>query len=128
LAGGRFGQLLIAIRDDEPRVRFTGYDPTVSKSWFCCLSGPCWNCWSLKSAIWHYHPPRQWTFAFSIEMVIWVAVGGRGTLVGYSIPGTLRVVNFARSLLSGSLWLFFQGALLFLAVVTVLPDGFVGWF
>ena len=66
--------------------------------------------------------------AFSIEMVIWVAVGGRGTLVG-AVLGTL-VVNFARSLLSEqypAFWLFFQGAL-FLAVVTILPDGFVGWF
>jgi urea transport system permease protein len=61
-------------------------------------------------------------------MVIWVAVGGRGTLVG-AVFGTL-LVNFAKSLLSEqfpAFWLFFQGAL-FLAVVTVLPDGFIGWF
>jgi urea transport system permease protein len=65
--------------------------------------------------------------AFSIEMVIWVAVGGRASLVG-AILGAL-VVNFAKSLLSEQfpeIWLFFQGAL-FLIVVTVLPDGVVGW-
>jgi urea transport system permease protein len=65
--------------------------------------------------------------AFSIEMVIWVAVGGRATLVG-AILGAL-LVNWARALLSESfpeVWLFFQGAL-FLLVVTALPDGIVGW-
>ena len=63
---------------------------------------------------------------FSIEMVIWVAAGGRATLIG-AILGTL-LVNFAKSLLSEQfpeVWLFFQGAL-FLLVVTVLPDGIVG--
>jgi len=60
-------------------------------------------------------------------MVIWVAVGGRGSLVG-AVLGTL-LVNFAESLLSerfSEIWLFFQGAL-FLIVVMVLPDGLVGW-
>ncbi len=71
--------------------------------------------------------PRLMDVAFSIEMVIWVAIGGRGTLVG-AILGAL-LVNFARSFLSeqfAEIWLFFQGAL-FLIVVTVLPDGIVGW-
>jgi urea transport system permease protein len=60
-------------------------------------------------------------------MVIWVAVGGRGTLIG-AILGTL-LVRFAQTLLSEQfpeVWLFFQGAL-FLIVVTVLPNGIVGW-
>ncbi|WP_338038554.1 ABC transporter permease subunit [Neosynechococcus sphagnicola] len=64
---------------------------------------------------------------FSIEMVIWVAVGGRASLIG-AIIGAL-VVNFARSFLSEKfpeVWLFFQGAL-FLLIVTVVPDGLVGW-
>jgi urea transport system permease protein len=66
--------------------------------------------------------------AFSIEMVIWVAVGGRGTLIG-AIIGTM-LVRLAQTFLSESfpeIWLFFQGAL-FLTVVTVLPDGIIGWF
>jgi urea transport system permease protein len=65
--------------------------------------------------------------AFSIEMVIWVAVGGRATLIG-AIIGTL-LVRLAQTFLSErfpEVWLFFQGAL-FLVVVTVLPDGIVGW-
>jgi urea transport system permease protein len=64
---------------------------------------------------------------FSIEMVIWVAVGGRGSIVG-AVIGTL-IVNFAKSLLSEQfpeVWLFFQGAL-FLIVVMVLPNGLIGW-
>jgi urea transport system permease protein len=71
--------------------------------------------------------PKEMDIARSIEMVIWVAVGGRGTLIG-AILGTL-LVNFAKSLLSESfpeIWLFFQGAL-FLLVVTALPSGIVGW-
>lgn len=65
--------------------------------------------------------------AFSIEMVIWVAVGGRATLIG-AIIGTL-LVRLAQTFLSErfpEIWLFFQGSL-FLIVVTVLPDGIVGW-
>ena len=71
--------------------------------------------------------PSIMEVAFSIEMVIWVAVGGRGTLIG-AIIGTL-LVRLAQTFLSESfpeVWLFFQGAL-FLIVVTVLPDGIVGW-
>jgi urea transport system permease protein len=71
--------------------------------------------------------PKAMDIAFSIEMVIWVAVGGRATLVG-AILGAL-VVNFAKSILSENFaesWLFFQGGL-FLLVVTVLPSGIVGW-
>ncbi|MDE5069768.1 MAG: urea ABC transporter permease subunit UrtC, partial [Trichodesmium sp. St4_bin8_1] len=71
--------------------------------------------------------PSYMEVAFSIEMVIWVAVGGRATLVG-AIIGTL-LVNFGRTFLSEKfpeIWLFFQGAL-FLLVVTILPNGIVGW-
>jgi urea transport system permease protein len=71
--------------------------------------------------------PRAMDVAFSIEMVIWVAIGGRASLVG-AVVGAL-LVNYARSFFSeqfAEIWLFFQGAL-FLLVVTVLPDGIVGW-
>ena len=67
------------------------------------------------------------TVAFSIEIVIWVAVGGRGTLLG-AIIGAV-VINYAKSLISEKLpgsWLFFQGGL-FIFVVTVLPEGLLGW-
>ena len=129
LTSDRFGTLLVAIRDDEPRVRFTGYDPTVFKVLVFAVSaglaGVAGALYTVQSSI---ITPKAMDIAFSIEMVIWVAVGGRGTLVG-AVFGTL-LVNFAKSLLSEqfpAFWLFLQGAL-FLAVVTVLPDGFIGWF
>jgi len=129
LTKGRFGNLLIAIRDDESRVRFTGYNPTGFKvlvfAISAALAGLAGAMFTLQTGI---ISPKAMDIAFSIEMVIWVAVGGRASLVG-AVLGTL-VVNFAKSLLSEKfpdIWLFFQGAL-FLIVVTVLPDGLVGWF
>lgn len=128
LTSGRFGRLLIAIRDDENRVRFSGYDPTGFKVLVFAVSGAIAGIagalYTVQSGI---VSPQFMDIAFSIEMVIWVAVGGRATLVG-AILGAL-LVNWARALLSESfpeVWLFFQGAL-FLLVVTALPDGIVGW-
>jgi len=128
LTSGRFGRLLIAIRDDESRVRFTGYNPTGFKVLVFAISaglaGIAGAMFTLQTGI---ISPKAMDIAFSIEMVIWVAVGGRATLVG-AVSGAV-VVNFAKSLLSEQfpdIWLFFQGAL-FLVVVTVLPYGLVGW-
>jgi urea transport system permease protein len=128
LTNGRFGRLLMAIRDDESRVRFSGYDPTDFKVLVFAVSaglaGIAGALYTLQSGS---ASPRAMDIAFSIEMVIWVAVGGRASLVG-AILGAL-LVNFARSFLSeqfAEIWLFFQGAL-FLIVVTVLPNGLVGW-
>ncbi|MEM9120137.1 MAG: urea ABC transporter permease subunit UrtC [Cyanobacteria bacterium P01_F01_bin.56] len=128
LTSGRFGRLLVAIRDDENRVRFSGYDPTGFKVLVFAVSGAIAGIagalYTVQSGI---VSPQYMDIAFSIEMVIWVAVGGRATLVG-AILGAL-LVNWARALLSESfpeVWLFFQGAL-FLLVVTALPDGIVGW-
>jgi urea transport system permease protein len=128
LTAGRFGRLLVAIRDDEPRVRFTGYDPTGFKvivlAISAALAGIAGALHTVQSGI---ITPKDMDVAASIEMVIWVAVGGRATLVG-AVLGAI-VVNFAKSLLSEqfpAVWLFFQGAM-FLLVVTVLPDGIVGW-
>jgi urea transport system permease protein len=128
LTSGRFGRMLIAIRDDETRVRFTGYDPTWFKVVVFALSGAIAG---LSGALYTVQTgiitPNFMEVAFSIQMVIAVAVGGRATLIG-AILGTL-LVNFARIYLSenfADVWLFFQGAL-FLIVVTVLPDGIVGW-
>ena len=128
ITNGRFGRLLIAIRDDETRVRFSGYDPTGFKVLVFAISGGIAGIagalYTVQSGI---ITPSFMEVAFSIEMVIWVAVGGRTTLIG-AIIGTL-IVRFARTLLSEQfpeIWLFFQGAL-FLIVVTVLPDGIIGW-
>ena len=128
LTSGRFGRLLVAIRDDESRVRFSGYDPTEFKVLVFAISGAIAG---LAGAMYTLQSgsvsPRAMDVAFSIEMVIWVAIGGRGSLVG-AVVGAL-LVNYARSFFSeqfAEIWLFFQGAL-FLIVVTVLPDGIVGW-
>ena len=128
LTSGRFGRLLVAIRDDETRVRFSGYDPTGFKVLVFAISGAIAGVagalYTVQTGI---ITPSAMEVAFSIEMVIWVAVGGRATLIG-AIIGTL-LVRFAQSLLSEqfpAVWLFFQGAL-FLIVVTVLPSGIVGW-
>lgn len=128
LTSGRFGRLLVAIRDDENRVRFSGYDPSRFKVLVFAVSGAIAGIagalYTVQSGI---VSPQFMDIAFSIEMVIWVAVGGRATLVG-AIFGAIAV-NYARSLLSEQfpeVWLFFQGAL-FLIVVLVLPDGVVGW-
>lgn len=128
LTSGRIGKLLVAIRDDESRVRFSGYDPTGFKVLVFAVSaglaGIAGALYTVQSGI---ISPKTMDIAFSIEMVIWVAVGGRASLVG-AILGALTV-NFAKSILSEQfpeIWLFFQGAL-FLVVVTVLPGGFVGW-
>jgi urea transport system permease protein len=128
LTSGRFGRLLVAIRDDEPRMRFTGYDPTGFKVLVFAVSGALAG---IAGALYTVQTgiisPGTMNIAFSIEMVIWVAVGGRATLIG-AILGALTV-NFAKSLLSikfPDIWLFFQGGL-FLVVVLFLPDGILGW-
>lgn len=128
LTSGRFGRLLIAIRDDETRVRFSGYDPTGFKVLVLAISGGIAGVagalYTVQSGI---ITPSFMDVAFSIEMVIWVAVGGRATLIG-AIIGTL-LVRLGRTFLSEQfpeIWLFFQGAL-FLLVVTALPNGIVGW-
>ena len=129
LTSGRFGKLLMAIRDDETRVRFSGYNPTGYKVLVFAISGAIAGIagalYTVQTGIIN---PSIMQVAFSIEMVIWVAVGGRGTLIG-AILGTM-LVRLAQTFLSESfpeIWLFFQGAL-FLIVVTVLPDGIIGWF
>jgi urea transport system permease protein len=128
LTTGRFGRLLVAIRDDESRVRFSGYNPTGFKVLVFAISaglaGIAGALYTIQTGL---ISPKAMDIAFSIEMVIWVAVGGRATLIGAIIGAIL--VNFARSLLSEQfpeIWLFFQGAL-FLLVVMLLPDGLVGW-
>ncbi|MCU0529082.1 MAG: urea ABC transporter permease subunit UrtC [Cyanobium sp. Prado107] len=128
LTSGRFGDALIAIRDDEPRMRFTGYNPTAYKTLVFAvagaLAGVSGALYTVQSGI---VSPQFMAVPFSIEMVIWVAVGGRGTLIGAVLGAVL--INYAKSLVSEALpetWLFIQGGL-FLLVVTALPDGLVGW-
>ena len=125
---GRFGDVLIAIRDDEPRLRFAGFNPTLFKTIVFAIAG---GLAGLGGALYTVQSgsasPQYMEVPMSIDMVIWVAVGGRGTLVG-AILGAVGI-NYAQSLVSEVMpegWLFIQGAL-FILVVTVLPEGVIGW-
>ncbi len=129
LVRGRFGHALLAIRDDEARLRCLGYNPTPFKTMVFALAGALAGIsgalYTVQSGI---VSPQFMAAPFSIEMVIWVAVGGRGTLWG-AMAGAL-VINMGKSLISEAwpqTWLFIQGGL-FLLVVTTLQGGVVGWF
>ncbi|MEM6626101.1 MAG: urea ABC transporter permease subunit UrtC [Pseudomonadota bacterium] len=127
LLSSRFGVLLRASRDGENRVRFLGYDPANFKiaafSIAAMLAG-------VSGALFTLHAgnisPALVGVVPSIEMVIWVAVGGRHSLIG-AIVGAL-LVNFARDRISSAfpdLWYYFIGGLFILAV-TFLPNGLSG--
>ena len=125
---GRFGDVLIAIRDDEPRLRFAGYNPTLFKTLVFGMAGALAG---IGGALFTVQSgsasPQYMEVPMSIDMVIWVAVGGRGTLIG-AIFGAV-VINLAKSLVSEAMpqsWLFIQGGL-FILVVTALPEGVIGW-
>ncbi len=128
LVGSRFGKLLMAMRDDEDRVRFLGYNPTVLKTMAFALSAAISG---LAGAL--FVPqvgiisPSALGVVPSIEIVIWVALGGRGLLFG-SILGAL-IVNYAKSYLSESfpvIWQLLLGAL-FVGVVLLFPKGLIGY-
>ena len=122
-----YGKILIAIRDAESRTRFLGYRVERFKLLVFTLSAALAG---LAGAL--YVPqvgiinPSEFAPAFSIEAVIWVAVGGRGTLVGAALGAVL--VNFLKTWLTGAapeFWLFGLGAL-FIGVTLFLPKGIVG--
>ena len=127
IVGSRFGKALTAVRDAESRMRFLGYRVEGYKLFVFVLSAAMAG---VAGAI--YVPqvgiinPSEFSPANSIEAVIWVAVGGRGTLIGPVIGAFL--VNFGKTYLTGALpeiWLFALGAL-FIAVTLFLPKGVVG--
>ena len=127
LTQGRYGHLLLAVRDAESRLRFCGYDPVAYKLSIWVLSAlMC----ALAGAL--YVPqvgiinPSEMSPAASIEMAIWAAVGGRGTLIG-PILGAF-FVNGGKSVFTAWLpeaWLFVLGGL-FIAVTLFLPRGLIG--
>jgi urea transport system permease protein len=125
----RTGKVLIAIRDAENRVRFSGYNPTVYKVFVYCISA---GLAGLAGAI--FVPqvgiisPAEMGIVPSVEMVIWVAIGGRGTLIGGIIGAIL--VNLLKSGFSESfpdIWSYFIG-IAFIVVVIFMPSGLVGIF
>ena len=125
----RIGKVLVAIRDGENRARFSGYNPAVYKVFVYCISA---GLAGLAGAI--FVPqvgiisPAEMGIVPSIEMVIWVAIGGRGTLIGAIIGAIL--VNSLKSGVSESfpdIWSYFIG-IAFIAVVIFMPSGLVGIF
>ncbi|WP_310491612.1 urea ABC transporter permease subunit UrtC [Dechloromonas sp.] len=127
LVKSKFGRVLTAIRDAESRVMFIGYNPLWYKLTIWVISAVlCGIAGALYVPQVGIINPSEMSPGNSIEIAIWVAVGGRGTLIG-PIIGAF-VVNLAKSWFTVSFpeyWLFFLG-LLFIVVTMMLPQGLVG--
>jgi urea transport system permease protein len=128
LVTSKFGKVLVAIRDAEPRTRFLGYRAESYKLFVfvlsVCMAGVAGALYVPQVGIIN---PSEFSPANSIEAVIWVAVGGRGTLTGAAIGAVL--VNYAKTTFTSGVlapyWLFMLGGL-FVAVTLLLPRGIVG--
>jgi urea transport system permease protein len=128
VVSSKLGKVLVAIRDAETRVRFLGYRVEAYKLFVftlsACMAGVAGALYVPQVGIIN---PSEFSPANSIEAVIWVAVGGRGTLTGAVLGAVL--VNYGKTYFtSGALapyWLFVLGGL-FVAVTLLLPRGIVG--
>ena len=123
----KLGRICLALRDAESRVRFLGYSPTWAKLFVfvvaAMISGVAGALYVPQVGIIN---PGEFSPANSIEVAIWVALGGRGTLYGAALGAF--VVNMVKTWLTGAvpeMWLFFLGAL-FIVVTLALPHGIVG--
>ncbi len=127
IMSSKFGMLLLAMRDKEERVRFSGYDVSNFKIFIFCLA-------AMMSAVGGamftlqvgFMSPSFVGIVPSIEMVIFCAVGGRASLIG-AVYGTL-LVNYGKTVFSETypeLWLFLMGGL-FISVVMFFPNGLAG--
>ncbi|MES2991368.1 MAG: urea ABC transporter permease subunit UrtC [Pseudomonadota bacterium] len=127
LVNSKFGRVLQAIRDAETRVMFTGYDPLRYKLAIWVISAVmCGIAGALYVPQVGIINPGEMSPAASIEIAIWAAVGGRGTLIG-PIVGAF-FVNGAKSWFTQAFpefWLYFLG-LLFILVTIFLPQGIIG--
>jgi urea transport system permease protein len=123
----KLGTLLLAMRDKEDRVRFSGYDVAMFKVFTFCLAAALAAVGGAMFALQvGFMSPSFVGIVPSIEMVIFAAIGGRMSLVG-AIYGTL-LVNFGKTYFSESfpdLWLFLMAGL-FIGVVMAFPDGLAG--
>ncbi len=123
----KFGRVTVAIRDAESRTRFLGYRVEKYQLFLFTLSAVIAG---IAGAL--YVPqvgiinPSEFSPANSIEIVIWVALGGRGSLYGAVVGAIL--VNYLKTYFTGAvpeLWLFFLGAV-FIVTTVFLPKGIVG--
>lgn len=129
ILNSKFGRVIVSIRDAEDRARFIGYKTETYKVWLFVYSAVLA---AIAGAL--YVPqvgiinPGEFAPLNSIEIVVWVAVGGRGTLYG-AIAGAI-LVNFAKTRFTGifpEAWLFALGGL-FVFVTIFMPKGVVGLF
>jgi len=128
LVTSKFGKVLVAVRDAEPRTRFLGYRAESYKLFVftlsACMAGVAGALYVPQVGIIN---PSEFSPANSIEAVIWVAVGGRGTLTGAVIGAIL--VNYGKTTFTSGMlapyWLFVLGGL-FILVTLLLPKGIVG--
>jgi urea transport system permease protein len=127
IARSRAGRVIRAVRDAESRARFLGYKVESYKLWVFVLSALLAG---IAGAL--YVPqigiinPGEFSPANSIEIVIWVAIGGRGTLYGAAAGAVF--VNYAKTFFTAALpsfWLYALGSL-FIVVTLFLPQGIVG--
>ncbi len=127
VVASKLGRVVVAIRDAEDRARFVGYRTEHYKLWIFVFSAVLAG---IAGAL--YVPqvgiinPSEFSPLNSIELVIWVAVGGRGTLYGAAAGAVL--VNYAKTYFTAALpevWLFALGAL-FVLVTLFLPRGLMG--
>jgi urea transport system permease protein len=124
----KLGKVLIAIRDAEARTRFLGYRVESYKLFVftlsACMAGVAGALYVPQVGIIN---PGEFAPGNSIEAVIWVAVGGRGTLTGAALGAIL--VNYAKTYFTSGVlapyWLFMLGGL-FIGVTLLLPRGVVG--
>ncbi len=127
IVGSRAGRVVLAVRDAESRARFLGYRVESYKLWVfvvsAALAGIAGGLYVPQVGIIN---PSEFSPVNSIEVVIWVAVGGRGTLYG-AVAGAL-LVNYVKTYFTSALpewWLYALGAL-FVLVTLFLPRGVVG--
>jgi urea transport system permease protein len=127
LAGSRYGQLLVAIRDGEDRVRFLGYDPALVKTFAFAVSAALAGiAGALFVPVVGLLTPANLGVIASLELLIGVAIGGRYSLVG-AVGGAL-LFGYAKTIFSEQWpdgWLYVQGAL-FVVVMLWAPRGLAG--
>ncbi|MBI3480135.1 MAG: urea ABC transporter permease subunit UrtC [Nitrosomonadales bacterium] len=127
ILSSKFGMLLLAMRDKEERVRFSGYDVSNFKIFIFCVAAMFSSIGGAMFALQvGFMSPSFIGIVPSIEMVIFAAVGGRMSQIG-AVYGTL-LVNYGKTIFSETypeLWLFLMGGL-FISVVMFFPNGLAG--
>ncbi|OON99544.1 MAG: urea ABC transporter permease subunit UrtC [Epulopiscium sp. Nele67-Bin004] len=128
LVGSKFGKILVAIRDGENRTYFSGYQVSMYKTFIYVVSAAIA---AVAGAVFiNFNggiTPSEMTISYGVTMVIWVAVGGRGTIVG-AVIGAFLINICQYNLSSGSLveiWQYIIGAI-FCLTILFFKSGIIG--